>query len=387
MALSALKSTQKMATIRGGPGPKPFTGVARPSRTIMRANMPDMNDPKTKEAYEQAMKDPNVVQCMKDMLDKQQMAEMQIHMCFVQRMDMQAQMQNPEVQQQMAQMQIRMRVCATHEGHAGTVAKPEVQQQMAQMEIFIRFVQRMKDMQAQMQNPEVQQQMAQMQQFLGNEQVKARLQEMRTDPEFQEMFEDLAKNGMGLTTHGGHFVSSWVEHIPMQAIAGLLRAAANFNWSQELYCNLIKISSQLLAATEEHGPCNEALAAVRLTCTLTALHVDLFSSAIQTGLRCPRPGMDKRLAEAATLSLDTIHEVSPMRDSMTRGTTSGPAAAAAAMAAGQQLQQRHCLKAPSSSTCKMAAWWVGLSTASEEAADLGLRPAQSDSRPAKSLAG
>ena len=33
-----------------------------------------------------------------------------------------------------------------------------------------------------------------------------------------------------LTTHGGYFVSAWVRHMPLQALAGLLRACITFNW-------------------------------------------------------------------------------------------------------------------------------------------------------------
>lgn len=33
-----------------------------------------------------------------------------------------------------------------------------------------------------------------------------------------------------LTTHGGHFVTAWVQHLPMQALHGLLHACTALGW-------------------------------------------------------------------------------------------------------------------------------------------------------------
>ena len=55
----------------------------------------------------------------------------------------------------------------------------------------------LQQMQAAMQRPEMQQQMAEMESMLRNEEMQKRMAELRQDPEFQEMFAEIQKGGMG----------------------------------------------------------------------------------------------------------------------------------------------------------------------------------------------
>ncbi|KXZ50930.1 hypothetical protein GPECTOR_14g176 [Gonium pectorale] len=65
-----------------------------------------------------------------------------------------------------------------------------------------------------------------------------------------EYAEDVWRAAMGCTaqlcSHGGYWVAAWVQHLPPQALAGLLRAACNLNWSQELYAHLLKLVPYVL---------------------------------------------------------------------------------------------------------------------------------------------
>ncbi|MEW5300088.1 MAG: hypothetical protein WDW36_003044 [Sanguina aurantia] len=76
--------------------------------------------------------------------------------------------------------------------------------------------------------------------------------------EMSEMSELVWQSALGcllhLTTHSGHFVTAWVQHLPTQALSGLLRACVRFGWSQELYCHLLQLASLLLTQAEAGPP-------------------------------------------------------------------------------------------------------------------------------------
>ncbi|GAX77605.1 hypothetical protein CEUSTIGMA_g5049.t1 [Chlamydomonas eustigma] len=68
--------------------------------------------------------------------------------------------------------------------------------------------------------------------------------------ETEEIEEDVWQAGLGcmlqLTTHQGFFVTAWVEALPLRAMSGLLRACVTFNWSEDLYCLLLRLACHLL---------------------------------------------------------------------------------------------------------------------------------------------
>eukprot|EP00198_Chlamydomonas_reinhardtii_P002370 XP_001691706.1 predicted protein [Chlamydomonas reinhardtii] len=66
-----------------------------------------------------------------------------------------------------------------------------------------------------------------------------------------EYAEEVWRAAMGATSqlcaHGGHWVAGRVAHLPPAALAGLLRAACNLAWSQELYGHLLRLVPHVLS--------------------------------------------------------------------------------------------------------------------------------------------
>ncbi len=63
-----------------------------------------------------------------------------------------------------------------------------------------------------------------------------------------------------LLSHGGHWVAAWAQHLPPAALAGLLRAACNFGWSEELYAHLLRLAGHVLLAPPAQSPASAAAA-------------------------------------------------------------------------------------------------------------------------------
>ncbi|KAG2450735.1 hypothetical protein HYH02_004573 [Chlamydomonas schloesseri] len=83
--------------------------------------------------------------------------------------------------------------------------------------------------------------------------------------EHAEYAEEVWRAAMGATSqlcsHGGHWVAARVVHLPPAALAGLLRAACNLAWSQELYGHLLRLVPQVLVPPPPPPPPPAAAAA------------------------------------------------------------------------------------------------------------------------------